>query len=254
MVKVRKDLTGQQFERLTVVKQSENDYVKPDGRHEAKWLCKCNCNDNMYIEVTGYALKSGHTKSCGCLQKETMVKNGLNTNNLIHNTKKYNQYDLLGEYGIGYTSKGEEFYFDLEDYDKIKDYCWYIDNNGYVACTEKIFMHRLIMSATDDELVDHIKHKKYDNRKSELRLATFSQNSINRRKQSNNTSGITGVSYHKASKKWFAYIKLNGKQKRLYANSKDEAIVFRKELEDKYFKEYSYSNSMIDKENNNEDI
>ena len=37
--------------------------------------------------------------------------------------KKYNTYDLSGEYGIGYTSKGEEFYFDLDDYDKIKDYC-----------------------------------------------------------------------------------------------------------------------------------
>lgn len=31
-----------------------------------------------------------------------------------------NTYDLSGEYGIGYTTKGEEFWFDLEDYDKIK--------------------------------------------------------------------------------------------------------------------------------------
>ena len=46
--------------------------------------------------------------------------------------KKYNTYDLTGEYGIGYTSKDEEFYFDLEDYDKIKDYCWRITMQGYV--------------------------------------------------------------------------------------------------------------------------
>ena len=45
-----------------------------------------------------------------------------------------NVYDLSGEYGIGYTLKGEEFYFDLEDYDKIKDYCWHI-NKKYV-CTK----------------------------------------------------------------------------------------------------------------------
>lgn len=33
---------------------------------------------------------------------------------------KTNTYDLTGEYGIGYTSSGDEFWFDLEDYDKIK--------------------------------------------------------------------------------------------------------------------------------------
>ena len=37
-----------------------------------------------------------------------------------------NKYDLSGEYGIGWTHNTEhEFYFDLEDYDIIKYYCWY---------------------------------------------------------------------------------------------------------------------------------
>ena len=36
-----------------------------------------------------------------------------------------NIYDLSNEYGIGYTSNTKEpFYFDLEDYDKVKEYCW----------------------------------------------------------------------------------------------------------------------------------
>jgi hypothetical protein len=39
--------------------------------------------------------------------------------------KKFNQYDLSGSYGIGYCSNtNNPFYFDLEDYDLIKDYCW----------------------------------------------------------------------------------------------------------------------------------
>ena len=42
---------------------------------------------------------------------------------------KTNKYDLSGEYGIGYDSNGQKFYFDLEDYDKIKNYCWYEDCN-----------------------------------------------------------------------------------------------------------------------------
>ena len=37
--------------------------------------------------------------------------------------KKYNRYDLSGEYGIGWTTNTNHvFYFDLEDYEKIKDY------------------------------------------------------------------------------------------------------------------------------------
>ena len=43
----------------------------------------------------------------------------------IDYNKKSNIYDLSGEYGIGRASNtNQEFYFDLEDYDKIKDYCW----------------------------------------------------------------------------------------------------------------------------------
>ena len=71
-------------------------------------------------------MKHGHTKSCGCLNNE---KRSL----LGKNSKKYNKYNLNGEYGIGWTSNtNEEFYFDLEDYDKIKDYCWFLDNRGYI--------------------------------------------------------------------------------------------------------------------------
>lgn len=45
--------------------------------------------------------------------------------------KKYNKYltdleDEHGLYGIGYCSNsGTEFYFDMQDYDVIKDYCWF---------------------------------------------------------------------------------------------------------------------------------
>ena len=84
----------------------------------------CDCGNK--IVTTGNSLKHGHTKSCGCLNNE---KRSL----LGKNSKKYNKYNLNGEYGIGWTSNtNEEFYFDLEDYDKIKDYCWFLDNRGYI--------------------------------------------------------------------------------------------------------------------------
>ena len=178
-----------------------------------------------------------------CFQREVQIKNGLNTSNLIPNLKLFNNYDLTGEYGIGYTNKGEKFYFDLEDYNIIKEYCWLINNDGYVI-SNNVYLHDLIMNPSDGLLVDHVRHKKFDNRKSELRLVTATQNAINRCLQSNNTSGTTGVSFHKKSGRWFAHIKVNKKQKRIYANSKEEAIVIRKKLEDKYFGEYSYDNSI----------
>lgn len=85
--------------------------------------------------------------------------------------KKYNTYDLTGEYGIGYTLKGELFYFDLEDYDKIKDICWYMNSKGYLVGynldnSKTIKMHRYIMGLTenDSQVVDHINStRKMDN-------------------------------------------------------------------------------------------
>lgn len=67
MVKVKEDLTGQTFWRLTVIKQVE-DYVSPSGFHRAQWLCKCECGKE--IVVRSNAFKTGNTKSCGCLSMD----------------------------------------------------------------------------------------------------------------------------------------------------------------------------------------
>lgn len=59
----------------------------------------------------------------------------------------------------------------------------------------------------------------------------------NRRINSNNTSGVTGVSYNKSKGKWVAYIKLQGKNINLGTfNSKDEAVQARLKGEEKYYK------------------
>lgn len=79
--------------------------MENDNNGNAQWLCKCNCKDENEIIVRTNYLKSGHTKSCGCLQKEKVAITG-------KSNKKYNTYNLSEEYGIGYTNKGEHFYFD----------------------------------------------------------------------------------------------------------------------------------------------
>ena len=57
------DITGQKFNRLTVLERS-----LPNQNHLAMWKCKCDCGTEVI--VAGTLLRNGHTKSCGCLQKE----------------------------------------------------------------------------------------------------------------------------------------------------------------------------------------
>jgi hypothetical protein len=208
------------------------------------WLCQCNCyGENSKRIVRGNDLRKGRSKSCGCLSKEISIKIG-------KASKKYNKYDLTGEFGIGYTFKNEPFYFDLEDFGLIKDYCWCIIEDEYVVTNDidsykkLIWMHRLVMNCPDDMEVDHEFHNNWDNRKKYLRIVTRSQNCINRGLKSVNTSGITGVSWHNKNEKWVAYIQINGKQ--TYLGSFDdfnEAVQMRKEAELEYFGEYRYKDN-----------
>jgi hypothetical protein len=61
-----------------------------------------------------------------------------------------------------------------------------------------------------DEQIDHLSHARDDNSWANLREASHQENQRNRSKSCNNTSGITGVVWNKAARKWQARIKLEG--------------------------------------------
>jgi len=65
------DLTGQRFGRLLVIKQ-----VGKSKTGGPLWLCQCICGKEIIVQSSN--LKNGHTKSCGCLQKEIVTKHGYN--------------------------------------------------------------------------------------------------------------------------------------------------------------------------------
>ena len=90
------------------------------------------------------------------------------------------------------------------------------------------------------KLVDHIDGDKTNNKIDNLRLATNTQNLMNRvNLPSNNTSGVIGVCWEKRPKKWKASITINGKAIGLgYFINKEDAIKARKEGEIKYFGEF----------------
>lgn len=239
------DLTGQKFGKLTVIERAE-DYIKPNGRKVLRWKCKCDCGNEVIVR--GDSLKGNKTTSCGCVQKEVSKQFCYN---LGKSNKKYNVYDLSGEFGIGYTSKGEEFYFDLEDYDKIKDYCWWVNSDGYVVSKDenrkRISLHRIVANCPSGLMPDHIHgcETKNDNRKANLRICTNQENTRNHKVSKNNVSGVTGVHFDNTFKKWKAQIRVDGKCISLGYHTKfDNAVKARKNAEEKYFGEFSYDNSM----------
>lgn len=67
---MRKDLTGQRFSRLVVIGESG----ERDKHLNVKWLCKCDCGNEILV-ITG-SLKTGNTRSCGCLQDEVNATKG----------------------------------------------------------------------------------------------------------------------------------------------------------------------------------
>ena len=225
--------------RLKVIKQIE-DHIYPSGIHASRWLCECLCGKHTKFPVVGKSIRNGNTKSCGCLEHEIkcMSKN-----------KKYNDYDLSGEYGIGYMEDGNEFWFDIEDYDLIKKYCWH-SHHGYIETRDgdgATLMHRLVLGLdkNDNRQVDHIKHNKFDNRKKYLRICEQIDNCKNRKLNKNNTSGHKGVMWHSRDLVWQAQITVNKKKIHLgqFTNLSD-AIKARVDAEKKYFGQFSYDNSM----------
>ena len=157
------DLIGQKFGKLTVVSRA-NDHITPKGQHKTQWYCRCDCGNEKLIVVMATHLRTGHTTSCGCVYEENLKQ-------LHNNKKKYNKYDLLKEYGVGWTTNtNEKFYFDLDDYDKIKNYAWMSHKTKegctYIASTSAhVYMHRLIMDCPEELVVDHKDHDPFNNRK-----------------------------------------------------------------------------------------
>lgn len=176
------DITGQRFGRLVAIERTE----KKGSSGHLYWRCKCDCGNECL--VTSSNLRNGSTKSCGCLNIEKIIER--------NKIKKLNKYNLSNEYGIGYDCNNSEFYFDLEDYDKIKNYTWRVNENGYVETTvdnKFIKLHRLLMNSPNNLHIDHINGDRSDNRKNNLRIATRSENNKNRKLNKNSTTGIKGV-------------------------------------------------------------
>lgn len=122
---------------------------------------------------------------------------------------------------------------DAEDYHLVCGHSWHLRDNRYASTTirengskRNVRMHHMVLDAhglragCDDLVVDHINGNGLDNRKANLRMATFRDNGRNRRLETVK-SGFRGVHPNSKVKRWEAAIacgeiKAEGKSRRIY--------------------------------------
>ena len=109
---------------------------------------------------------------------------------------------------------------DDDDFPFVAEYRWHLESGDGISTRTKIlgklhylYLPRILLNAPDGLQVDHANHNRLDNQKHNLRLATNSQNTANRRKWGTK-SKFKGVRWHSRDRQWEAYI-LSG-QDRVY--------------------------------------
>lgn len=99
---------------------------------------------------------------------------------------------------------------DDDDFALISKWKWQANEKlgGFrYACSSAGSMHRIIMGAKDGQEIDHINGDKLDNRRSNLRFCSRSNNCCNKKIPEGKFRGVI-----KAGNRWRAYYKINGKQ------------------------------------------
>lgn len=216
-MRVEKVTIGSVFCRLTVIKRSL--------RKKHVW-CRCECG--TLSEVRRGSLTNGTTKSCGCLRSERAGARWRNTKPPAPKDRKaIISHDRLLERLIYDPTTGVFTWRGLAPTDD-RSKAWNTRFSGKVAGSiskqlgyrgilidgRLYYAHRLawfyVHGKWPAHETDHIDRNRDNNAIANLREATIAQNARNRGKAPTNTSGVKGVSWSKATGKWWAQFKRNG--------------------------------------------
>jgi len=109
---------------------------------------------------------------------------------------------------------------DMEDYERVMTRRWGVAGRrpflyARTNASDRLYMHRFILGLRKGEQGDHKNGDTLDNRRSNLRKCSHSQNMWNNKGSRKNTSGFKGVSYHKDTGKFQAYITKDDKYRHL---------------------------------------
>lgn len=243
-----RDLIGKKFGRLFVVSRNyekQHELFVNRGVQKAFWNCVCDCGNNKVVESSNLTNKQNPTLSCGCYALERRHKQK-NTKDI----KWFRDKDIV----IGTTNAGKHFKVSLIDFEKVKNYCWRIDSRGYVVANSRdgsnstIKLHRLIMDTKPNDIIDHKDWDKTNNTRDNLRVATKSQNNINVKLKSNNTTGYPGITINQSGN-YIVRISYDGKRHYIGTyKAFHDAIIARRNAEIKYHAEWSGENNKHDYE------
>lgn len=156
--------------------------------------------------------------------------------------KKRKQHNVINKgfyILVEVISKGKKYFVKLDVKDKsiLSKYRLFLDKDGYVLAYDRenkkmLRLTKVLLGEKEDFVIDHKNCNKLDNRRSNLRFCTRSQNSMNRR--------CRGYYWSKIHKKWIAQITLGGKGKHLGVfKSEEDAKKARVNAVKKYFGEYA---------------
>lgn len=157
---------------------------------------------------------------------------------LIIDSKKHGRHEVI---------------IDDEDYDKIKNYNWFImkQRKTYVFRNVRVdgkrrieLLHRRIMNFPPG-FIDHIDGNSLNNGKENMRVCNNAENLRNRGRQKNNKSGFKGVRLHSQNKNWVAQIRTNNVTKYIGVyETKEAAALAYNEAAKKYHGEFARLNEI----------
>lgn len=222
-----KDISGEIRGHLTVVKFL--DVFLHGDRKLAKWLCQCECNKLVERFSNQLRATKNRIPSCGCKTKSTRVDS----------VKSYHREKALSS--SRWTITGDEAHYDFGnglvcridsvDVGIVNDRLWHLSKgkSGLLYPVSNSLpkrpIHQYLMGF--GRLVDHADGDTLNNRRSNLRYCTASQNQANKRKQAGAKSRYKGVRpCNSKTPKWRCEIECQ--KKRIYLgtfNSEIEAAL-----------------------------
>jgi hypothetical protein len=207
------DLTGQKFGRLTIIAFYGRSLSYKKRTH---WKAKCECGNITY--PSGSDLRSGDCNSCGCIREDIRT----------------NEADMPdppeGQKYIPLT-RGKFAIVDEGDFEEVSKSTWTFDGiypTRNLGGGRMQRLHNFLMPLPKPLEVDHRNKNTLDNRRSNLRQSTRSQNGANRRRHKNNTTGFKGVFLDKRSGKFVARICFENKATHLgtFSSAKDASNAY----------------------------